>query len=143
MAGQFTERDFLDFSGGINKYDSDLLLNDNEVQDGRNVYSDGRALQKRRGFRQLCAGGSADVKTVYPYNNSYGASYLLKVNASGEFYTIMAPPKGTFDIDTDSLGSDFHDPHVTGNIYHYFIRYVDFDGRRSLPSEITTFEVTD
>ena len=139
-----TEKDFLDFGGGINQYDSDLLLKDNECQDARNVYSDGRALYKRRGFREFgTEDTSYNVITTFPYKNSQGASYLLKVHSDGSLYTILAPPEGSFDIDESTSASDANDPHTNGETYHYFIRYVDYDGRKSLPSKINSFTVSD
>ena len=133
MPQQFTEKDFLDFAGGINQYDSDLLLADNESRDSRNVFSDGRALRKRRGFRQVCESDALyDIKSIHHYVNTQGASYLLKVHSDGSLYSMMAPPVGEMEAVQLATGSTAFEL----DWYYYFVRFIDVDGRISLPSKV-------
>ena len=129
------DRHFLDHDAGINVDSHNLILNDDEILDARNVYTHGGAFYSRKGFRQLGQSFANDLHTTFPYKNSDGASYLLGVDSVGNLKALLSPPKKLFTVGETGTGGNF----VTGETYRFAITFVDFDLRESPFSEIIEF----
>ena len=123
---------FLDHEGGVNQFEQDILLEDGEFVDSRNIYTEGGALYSRNGFRKIGQAFGENIETLFPYKNSDGASYILAVGASGACKRMLMPPNKLFTVTQGAAGAVF----TSGATYKYAITYVDTDGVESPLSKI-------
>lgn len=82
--GDYHYYPMVDFSGGLNSYDSSIQIANNEVKDAQDVYFDKRGVvQKRNGFTVYGTTGTAAFNNSIAYTDASSNNWLIVIATDG------------------------------------------------------------